>query len=78
MGRLLENPGLQIHLIVYVAMNVLLVAVNFLVSPHHLWFYWPALGWGLGIVGHAFLVHRKQTLHPFSASCELPVPPKNG
>jgi hypothetical protein len=76
MRRLLENPGLRIHLIVYVAVNILLLLINLSVSPHHLWFYWPALGWGLGIVGHAFLVHRKQTPHPFNASTELPAPPK--
>jgi hypothetical protein len=76
MRRLLGNPGLRIHLIVYVAVNILLLLINLLVSPHHLWFYWPALGWGLGIVGHAFLVHRKQSPHPFNASSELPVPTK--
>jgi hypothetical protein len=63
MRRLLENPGFRIHLIVYVAVNILLLLINLIASPHHLWFYWPALGWGLGIMGHAFLVHRKQVPH---------------
>lgn len=40
------------HLAVYVAVNVLLVAINLLTAPEHLWFYWPMLGWGFGVVAH--------------------------
>lgn len=58
MRRILEDPGFRIHFIAYAAVNVLLLLINLGVSPNHLWFYWPALGWGLGIAGHAFLVHR--------------------
>ena len=40
------------HLAVYVAVNVLLVVVNLLTSPERLWFYWPLLGWGIGVACH--------------------------
>jgi hypothetical protein len=32
------------------------VAINLATSPHHLWFFWPALGWGLGLAAHAWAV----------------------
>ncbi len=33
-----------------------LIIVNFIFSPSHLWFYWPMLGWGIGILFHALKV----------------------
>lgn len=58
MKHLWENPGFKIHLIVYLAVNALLLVLNLWQDPDHLWFYWPLLGWGFGIAGHAFLVQR--------------------
>lgn len=40
------------HLIVYAAVNIGLCALNLLKNPDHLWFYWVAFGWGLGIIFH--------------------------
>jgi len=37
------------HLGVYVVMNMFFVVLNLVTSPDHLWFYWPMLGWGLGL-----------------------------
>jgi hypothetical protein len=48
--------GFYIHLAAFVVVNVLLVAINLLASPEHLWFPWPLLGWGLGILLHAGLL----------------------
>ena len=45
--------GFYIHLSVYVLVNVLLLAINLATAPDHLWFYWPLLGWGVGIAAHA-------------------------
>jgi hypothetical protein len=44
------------HLGTYVMVNVLLLLVNITTSPEALWFYWPLLGWGIGIVVHAVYV----------------------
>ena len=41
-----------IHLITYVCVNGFLVAVNLITSRHTLWFYWPLLGWGAGLLAH--------------------------
>jgi Na+/melibiose symporter-like transporter len=44
------------HLGVYVLVGLFLFLLNIIASPADLWFYWPLLGWGIGIVGHAFYV----------------------
>ncbi len=47
--------GFFIHLGVYVVVNAGLAALNLINNPNHLWFYWVLLGWGAGILLHAFL-----------------------
>lgn len=54
--------GVAVHLFVYVAVNVLLIAVNLTASPGTPWFLFPLLGWGAGVAAHAFLVYRAVTL----------------
>jgi 2TM domain len=44
--------GFYVHLATYVAVNSLLFAINALTSGPW-WFYWPLLGWGIGIAMHA-------------------------
>lgn len=45
--------GFYIHLAVYVVVNIVLIIINFSTSPAYLWFVWPLLGWGIGVVFHA-------------------------
>lgn len=42
-----------LHLVQYLVVMAALCAINLLTTPHRLWFYWPALGWGIGILAHA-------------------------
>ena len=51
--RVEEIKGFYSHLIVYVAVNILLVIINLVTSRGVLWFYWPLLGWGIGLFFHA-------------------------
>ncbi|UYW00348.1 2TM domain-containing protein [Flavobacterium agricola] len=44
------------HLLTYVLVISGLIILNVLTSPKHLWFYWPALGWGIGIICHGISV----------------------
>jgi hypothetical protein len=44
-----------IHLTAYVVVSALLVAVNLATAPGHLWFKWPLLGWGVGVIAHALV-----------------------
>lgn len=60
-GALVADPdirGVGIHLFVYVTVNILLIAINLIVTPESLWFFWPLAGWGAGVAAHALLVYR--------------------
>ncbi len=62
-ARALRTPeeklhGFYVHLIVYLCVNAGLAILNFRRNPEHLWFYWVAMGWGIGIAFHAFQVFR--------------------
>ena len=68
--RLFHDRGFVIHFAAYVAVNALLIVINLVTTPGKYWFYWPLLGWGLGIVGHAFgvLRHSRRSLRSASAT----------
>ena len=40
------------HLVSYLAVNAFLLFINLKYSPKELWFFWPLLGWGLGLLLH--------------------------
>ena len=48
--------GFYLHLAIYVAVNTVLIAINFATTPQHLWFWWPVLGWGIGVLFHGLAV----------------------
>jgi uncharacterized membrane protein len=52
-----DDTGFLFHLAAYLFVNFLLVAINLLTTPNELWFYWPLLGWGIGILAHGLAVH---------------------
>lgn len=45
--------GFYMHLTQYVLVIALLAAINWFTNREYLWFLWPALGWGVGILSHA-------------------------
>ena len=45
------------HLALYLVVNLSLLALNLVVTPATLWFYWAAAGWGLGIAAHGVKVY---------------------
>ena len=47
----------RIHLFTYIGVIGLLAIINLLKSPESLWFIWPMLGWGIGIIAHASMVY---------------------
>lgn len=59
MKRLLDNRPFLIHLVIYVMVNIGLAVIDLLTSPGEYWFFWPLLGWGIGILGHAYSVLSK-------------------
>jgi len=42
----------SVHLVVYMPVNAMLIAVNFIYSPEVIWFFYPLVGWGIGISMH--------------------------
>ena len=54
--RVEEIKGFYGNLIAYVVVNTGLMVVNLLTSPNYLWFFWPLLGWGIGVFFHAMKV----------------------
>ena len=45
-----------IHLVVFLAVNFLLVVINLKSSPDRLWFIYPLLGWSLALLLHGLKV----------------------
>ena len=40
------------HLMAYISVNIMLIVVNILYTPKEIWFLYPLIGWGIGIVAH--------------------------
>jgi hypothetical protein len=45
------------HLTVYAVVNLVLFAID-MATPGDTWFYWPLLGWGIGVLCHANAAFR--------------------
>ena len=56
-GTVLGDTGFFFHFSAYVLVNAILIAVNLIFTPDKLWFYWPLLGWGIGILAHGLAVN---------------------
>jgi 2TM domain len=52
--RVQDTRDLYLHLGVYVIVNAALFAINMITNPDTLWFFWPLLGWGVGVALHVF------------------------
>lgn len=42
----------------YILFNAFFLFINLTYSPDHLWFFWPMLWWGIGLVFHGVRVFR--------------------
>ena len=57
--QILKRRTFYLHLAVYVAVQVMLIAIWALVGGGFPWFLFPLMGWGIGVVAHgasAFLL----------------------
>ena len=52
--RVRDVRDFYVHVGVYAIVNGALFAINMLTSPDTLWFFWPLIGWGIGLTLHAF------------------------
>jgi hypothetical protein len=44
-----------IHLVIYILVNGLLIIINLKTKPDILWFKWPLIGWGIGLIMHGIV-----------------------
>ena len=56
-ARVEQLRGLYIHAVIYLMINLGIIAINLLTSPGIFWFVWPLLGWGIGLAAHAVAVY---------------------
>lgn len=54
--RVKEIKSFYGNLISYCIIIPFLIIVNLITNPKHIWFYFPMLGWGIGIVAHGMSV----------------------
>ncbi|MFQ2322279.1 2TM domain-containing protein [Aeromonas dhakensis] len=45
--------GFYYHIASYLLVICGLFVINYLSNPGYIWAWWPALGWGLGLISHA-------------------------
>lgn len=53
LARVRKIRGFYIHLTQYVVVIAALAVINLVTHPSRLWFFWPAFGWGIGVLAHA-------------------------
>jgi uncharacterized RDD family membrane protein YckC len=51
--RVAALRGFYAHLFMYIIVNIVLMVINFIFTPRFLWFLFPLLGWGVGLLAHA-------------------------
>lgn len=51
--RVRELKGFYGHLAAYLAVNLFLITINLVTSSGVLWFIYPLMGWGIGLMIHA-------------------------
>lgn len=51
-----EIKGFYGNLTAYIVVNIGLMVLNLVTSPEYLWFFWPLLGWGIGVAVHGMVV----------------------
>lgn len=46
----------EVHLFIFITVSILLLTINLITSPEHLWFKWPLVGWSMIIFWYAITV----------------------
>ena len=51
-----DIKGFYGNLIAYIVFNGFFLVLNLLTTPDQLWFFWPLIGWGVGVIFHGMKV----------------------
>ncbi|HZD34656.1 MAG TPA: 2TM domain-containing protein [Nitrososphaeraceae archaeon] len=68
-----ERDGFFVHLIIYIIVNIFLATLNLTSDPDVIWFVYPLIGWGIGIIAHfvfAIVLAKKSYIHQNEAKSE--------
>jgi len=50
--RVKKKKDFYEHLTTFLVMSVFFFVLNMMTAPGSWWFYWPILGWGMGVLFH--------------------------
>ncbi|MEM5828014.1 MAG: 2TM domain-containing protein [Candidatus Aenigmatarchaeota archaeon] len=53
-----EKQGFEYHAISYITVNIFLILFNLYFTPQYIWFYYPLIFWGIGLIFHYIGVAR--------------------
>lgn len=59
--RVEEIKGFYANLTSYIVVNIGLMTLNLATLPEYLWFFWPLLGWGIGVFFHGMKVFNRMS-----------------
>ena len=64
-----SQVGFKRHALTYVLVNLLLIGVDYMDNSRLDWFWFPLLGWGIGLAFHGISTYWTQSL--FSVEKEM-------
>lgn len=68
--KVAEKKDFYKHLSTYMTMGLFFFALNMVTNPWNWWFYWPMMGWGIGLASHYFKVFGFPGTEGYSDSWE--------
>lgn len=60
--KVAKLKGFYQHLGFFVVINAILIAINLIMSPDSLWFYWVTIFWGIAVVWQAYDVFGNERM----------------
>ncbi len=61
-GRLQNKRAFQRHLVVYLAVNTMLIVIWAVSGAGYFWPVWPILGWGIGLALSAWTIYGQRPI----------------
>ena len=52
--RVKQKKGFYVHLSVFIAVGIFFLTMNLVTDPWDLWFFYPLMPWGVGLLIHYF------------------------
>lgn len=52
------RTSFYVHAAIYVVVNAMLLTLNLVLVPDFLWFFFPLVGWGIGLTAHYLFAVR--------------------